>query len=47
MGEDDEDRKDDADEPLGEDVQGAAGGEGPAEDGVWMAGGIHSSHPSR
>ncbi len=38
MGEDDEDGEDDADEALGEDVEGAAGGEGPAEEwvlGVW------------
>ena len=36
MREDDEDGEDDADEALGEDVQGAAGGEGPAEERVWV-----------
>src|SRR5580698_9278128 len=35
MGQDDEDGEDDADEALGEDVEGAAGGEGLAEEGVW------------
>jgi hypothetical protein len=34
VGEDDEDWEDDTDESLGEDVEGAAGGEGPAEDRV-------------
>ena len=36
VGEDDEDGEDDADEALGEDVEGTAGGEGPAEEWVWV-----------
>ena len=36
MGEDDEDRKDDSDEALGENVESAAGGEGVAEDWVGL-----------
>ena len=38
MSEDDEDGKDDADEALGEDVEGTAGGEGVAEEWVWVGG---------
>ena len=38
VGEDDEDGEDDADEALGEDVEGAAGGEGVAEEWVWVIG---------
>ena len=34
VGEDDEDGEDDADQAFGEDVQGAAGGEGAAEEGL-------------
>src|ERR1700733_6355434 len=35
MCQDDEEREDDADQAFGEDVQGAAGGESPAEEAVW------------
>ena len=35
VGEDDGDGEDDADEAFGEDVEGAAGGEGVAEEWVW------------
>ncbi len=36
MGEDYEDGEEEADEALGEDVEGAGGGEGVAEDWVWV-----------
>src|SRR5277367_4350977 len=35
MRDNDEDGEDNADEALGEDVEGAADGEGPAEDAAW------------
>ena len=38
MREDDEDGEDDADESFGEDVEGAAGGEAPAEEGLGWCG---------
>src|SRR5271155_5563156 len=36
VGDDDENGEDDADEALGEDVESAASGEGPAEERVWF-----------
>jgi len=47
VGKDDEDWEDDADETLGEDVEGAAGGESPAEETAWgrWLGGIPFGQP--